>query len=327
MRVVASLTSTPSRLLHIEPVLSALLFQSYKLDRIYLNIPKKSRKGVPYPINLFLKRIPFQILSDQRLIVNIIDIDYGPLTKLYPALELEKEADTRIITFDDDLIPKKDCVKTLIRKTKIYPNSALSFSGWITGSGLFSYQSVTDNKIDTKVDWIQGCHGILVKREWFSDLDLLNYKQISNPVLRDLFLKHDDHWLSYNLSKIGIERIVLSGYYGNYFINTRLMGLNNIGSGIGFKIEVFYITRYLRELGYYNSKITNPAYCFTVFILLILQVLLLTFSTKSSIPVSLTVLSLIILNLGLGYYPGIYYLLIIPVLKYLFNRNNLVIVN
>ena len=49
VRVVASLTTTPAHLEHIRPTLNSLLAQTFRLDAIYLGLPKVfARSGSPY---------------------------------------------------------------------------------------------------------------------------------------------------------------------------------------------------------------------------------------------------------------------------------------
>jgi hypothetical protein len=107
-RCVVSLTTIPDRVNLLSECLNSLDNQSLKPSQIYLQIPKTTLSGKRFDLSL-LKKI--HIPSSVK--INIIDKDYGPITKLIPVLELEKDPDTYIIIVDDDIIYHKDLIKTL----------------------------------------------------------------------------------------------------------------------------------------------------------------------------------------------------------------------
>jgi len=164
-KVIISLTTIPSRIHHIFPTLNSLLLQHKPADRIYLNLPNTSiREGRSYAV-------PASIMNDTRVTIHMTEKDYGPITKLLPTLELEKDPETMIITVDDDIIYPPDMVERLIGHHTTHPEAALGFRSWnIPPSGM-----VKDSRIlfahqirqPVKVDILEGMSGVLYLRKHF----------------------------------------------------------------------------------------------------------------------------------------------------------------
>lgn len=103
-RLVLTLSSLPHHKNLIEPTLQSLLTQSLRADVIYLALPEKSRRtGESY--GNFTVPEGITILRSKQ--------DYGPLTKLLPAVMAESEPDAVIITLDDDKVYPPDLIRTL----------------------------------------------------------------------------------------------------------------------------------------------------------------------------------------------------------------------
>jgi hypothetical protein len=96
MRIVASMTTIPSRLPLIRPVLEAVLAQSVPISHIELNIPVHCiRTGEPY-------RLPEWLfgLDGVRL---VRPLDFGPITKVAPTLmRYRRDPQTYVWSVDDD---------------------------------------------------------------------------------------------------------------------------------------------------------------------------------------------------------------------------------
>lgn len=116
--VIASFTTIPARLERKLPArtIASLLLQSRPIDLILLNVPQVSRKGQFYN-ELYLQEL--EQLSD-RVIVNRTDTDYGPITKLFGALQFV-EATTelrshtvKLMLVDDDCVYSKDALRQLL---------------------------------------------------------------------------------------------------------------------------------------------------------------------------------------------------------------------
>jgi hypothetical protein len=96
-RVVVSMTTTPGRIGLLGPALDSLAKQSWKPDRVVINVPLWSRRfNSSYAVPPSLAaRAPF-------VQVHRCAEDFGPATKLVPTLSLEPDPATLIITVDDE---------------------------------------------------------------------------------------------------------------------------------------------------------------------------------------------------------------------------------
>lgn len=250
MRVVVSLTTIPKRLLLIIPVVESIVRQEVPFDEIYLNIPDKSKKGEPYPLQKFKAKLEERGILDKVNINNCIDT--GPSTKLVPTLNKETDENTRILTLDDDMIISPKMNKMLKEYITLYPDKALSLSGWIIGSIPF-YEIVNEVNELTPVDWIQGATGIVYKRGWLDLSTIFNYDEIKDQDVKKLMEKHDDHWFNYILAKKGIERCVIPESNKEYFTVTSVDGVDSISRTPSFIKEVFTIGNYMKKNGYYDT--------------------------------------------------------------------------
>lgn len=253
MRLIASLTTLPSRINSIKPVLQSLINQTRKLDAIYLNIPYKTLKGSTYTIPPFIREI-----SKQQQIKILRCKDYGPSTKLIPTINKRIiSRNTYILTFDDDNIVDKDVVKIFSYKIRQYPDSALSFSGWCYGDYPFYFQLHDNNDTDTYVDWIQGCHCICYP-SWLLDKgEILRFYKAQPKFLQ----RHDDHVISAYLESKKIYRISIKGNANSYFKETEYRLIDGISgnkdslwAGIAFKWEVIRASMHYVRLGYYYQS-------------------------------------------------------------------------
>jgi len=166
-RLVVSLTSIPSRINNIAPTINSILLQDLPADRIYLNLPKVSlREKRPYVIPPFIESHP-------RITIVRTETDSGPLMKILPTLELERDPETLIVTVDDDTIYPTDMLNTLMRYHRLLPGAALGFRGWDipkTGRYLDS-RTIYGSRIRTprRVDILTGVSGVLYQRRFFDD--------------------------------------------------------------------------------------------------------------------------------------------------------------
>jgi len=121
--IYVSLTTIPERLIH--PWFYNNLKHLMNLNgnyKVVLNIPYKfKRTGENYIIPDNIRE-----LENKNLIINRVDTDYGPLTKLYGALLNPYIPDnSAILVCDDDIVYKSDFVVNIYNeykrdKTKIY---------------------------------------------------------------------------------------------------------------------------------------------------------------------------------------------------------------
>lgn len=123
--VVVSLTSIPPRFAHLPNKVNSLLNQSVKVDRIEIYIPTSYRR---FPGRDF--KIP--PLPKGVSIVRV-DQDYGPATKLLPALEKWKHQDVDILICDDDRQQDKDWVLRFVEARSQRPDDIICERGWNIG--------------------------------------------------------------------------------------------------------------------------------------------------------------------------------------------------
>ncbi len=170
MRIIVSMTTIPSRINHIEPVLDSLINQTVKPYMIYLNIPKKYNR---FESDI---KIPDFINNKYAHIVRIfyLENDYGPGTKFIGSLmnPLIFDKDIIVVT-DDDVVKKKHWLYTLFQNYK--ENRITSF---------------VELNLGQKIIW--GYLGYIFRKDLIDLKDLLNfYSKIQN----ECWLV-DDHWFT-----------------------------------------------------------------------------------------------------------------------------------
>lgn len=204
-RIVGSMTTLPGRIHDIKNPINSILSQSVKLDVLYLHIPQKTLKGKTY-------NIPDDFLSEygDRVIVNRIPYDFGPITKLAPTIDMETDPNTYIITFDDDIMVNRRLVEAYMNKLTKWSDTCLAMSGVCKGNTPFFFQFVVNNKEDHPVDWIQGVHTVMYKRSFFTTTDELVQFESESPV-GNILLFNDDHRISLYLAWRGVPRVSM-GY-------------------------------------------------------------------------------------------------------------------
>jgi len=126
--IIVCLTTTPTRIPYINLTLKSLLTQIIRPKEIRLHIPDYSiREKTGY------------MIPDEISCLNGINIvktkDYGPVTKLLPALTCYDRCQS-IMTVDDDRIYSKNLIQVADRLIKKYPDVAFGFSGWVVPEDL-----------------------------------------------------------------------------------------------------------------------------------------------------------------------------------------------
>lgn len=276
MRIVGSLTTLPSRLLDtIEPI-KHILRQTKPLDLLYLNIPMTTRKGLTY-------NIPDDFEDNfagykTKLVINRCKTDYGPITKLAPALELETDPDTYIMTFDDDIIYHKNLVKILASKVKTKPNTCFSVSGACIGGFPFYFEMIQENDEDCLVDLIMGVHSVIYRRSMFTTVDELVTFGDNFADIKKYLVTNDDHRISGYLSSRDIPRIVI-GYSTRRlaYMYKSLQSDSLCGRGFSMFIEHFQIISKFLQEGLYVHHVSNPTHSFSLTIYTITALLVVTF--------------------------------------------------
>ena len=87
MKIIASLTTTPSRIEHIQATLESIIKQSVLVDAIELNIPNAfERTGETYTIPIWLLELVKSSKNTQCEVRIFRTDDYGAITKIAPTI-------------------------------------------------------------------------------------------------------------------------------------------------------------------------------------------------------------------------------------------------
>ena len=216
-RLVVTLSTIPSRIGKIGPVLDSLKAQSRKPDRIYVcicNFCEWEQKTYD---------VPKRLQEDESIRVVVSPIDYGPANKLLGMLHEESAPNTRIVTVDDDWLYNRDLLERLEDGGDRYPGSAVGLSGatllpkWSRIDVRIGHDIetaaptrraltfVAEPSEDVCVDILQFGFGAMLLREWFDD-DIYEMIQPEQP----LFFS-DDILFSGFLESRGVKRMCVSG--------------------------------------------------------------------------------------------------------------------
>lgn len=177
-----SITTTPTRIAKIQPVIDSFIEQSYKPTSILVNIPNISYKGIKYDIPAWMTNYHNQGLIK---IVNVEE-DYGPGTKLYGALKVADKPDDIIVVADDDTIYPKKWFENILTYCEQYPKNAVTYLKWKHGD----------------IDVCQGYMGFAVRKKMVST-GILDFPHESCK-------RGDDFWISAHLNKnnVPVKHIV-----------------------------------------------------------------------------------------------------------------------
>ena len=106
---------------HIDKTLESLLIQDIQVDKIILYLPKYYKR-----FNITLDQLPS---VPDGVTARFSDIDYGPATKILPAIKDFSDQEVRIIFCDDDRIYPNNFVSTLVTASKRRPNDVIALEG------------------------------------------------------------------------------------------------------------------------------------------------------------------------------------------------------
>lgn len=198
--VLVTLTSLPSRVGLLRPVLASLLDQTVPPARVVLALPEFSqREQTAYRPPAFLDHPAVEVLRCER--------DWGPATKLIPAWQ-RAGPDRLLLALDDDNIYPDDLIERLLHWHQRMPGAALGLRGWSVGRRLdFTRAKIhygTGQRELRPVDVLTGTWGFLIRRDFFDDavLDYSGFPEEAFSV--------DDVWFSGHLARRGVPRRVIS---------------------------------------------------------------------------------------------------------------------
>lgn len=211
--IVGSLTTIPKRISKIEPTLLSLLSQERKLDKVYLTLGKDKFENTALPT----------FLSKYKNVEIVWVDDVGPMTKILGGILRETNPETKIITFDDDIIYPKDSVLKLEQASNKNPKSAIGFAGFRIGKFPFYLSNVSNydgapktqfynflpKPEGSKSDILAGYSAILYKRGFFPSNEKLYL--LTNLTKDKNLRRNDDVALSAWLSSQNIDRLIIPG--------------------------------------------------------------------------------------------------------------------
>lgn len=131
MKFIVSFTTSPTRINKCGPMINSILDQTRKPDLFLLNIPEQfARTGESYTVPKYIRK---------SLTVNRIDTDYGPATKIIPAVLYLRDSvrvkeydpeNTRIIYLDDDIAYPKRMIESYERLIPTNDNNVWTSTGF-----------------------------------------------------------------------------------------------------------------------------------------------------------------------------------------------------
>ena len=202
MKVIVSFTTSPCRISKTKIMIDSILNQTRKPDYFLLNIPKIfPRTGKSYNIPDFIK-------DNDRLIVNVIDRDLGPATKVIPTIQFIKDnnidiSETRIIYVDDDIKQLPNMIKTFLKfsgnKNIILGTSGFNFASPIQCNETLCLVAQRKHLSNTSV--IEGYGAVCLSPEvfrsdfmhYFNSLSNIKYCLLSDDViLSNYYSMHDN---------------------------------------------------------------------------------------------------------------------------------------
>lgn len=189
-KLYISMTSTPPRFKYLAEAIKKLKQQTRPFEKIILNIPKEYKR---YPGEYTL---PEEILSDDKVYVNYIDIDLGPITKVLPVKDIDFINDMDLIfTVDDDIEYTNTTIQRFINE---FEREEREYA--ITGRGLIikGKKAFRDGEIIT--NYLQGYSGCLYRKVYFKNfsdayLDLILNKRecfVSDDIVISAWLENQN---------------------------------------------------------------------------------------------------------------------------------------
>ena len=199
--VVVSMSTIPSRIEFILPAIRSLFDQTLPPDRVILALPRfSSRENRPY-------RIPPRLRALAGLTIVEAGRDWGPATKVLPALRLYQDSpDQRLVYVDDDNIYPRTMLETMVAHADARPDSVIAMRGWQAPASLrFKDVDIVFGsaiRSPLRVDVVTGCGGVLVRPRFF-DAGVFALEARSHAFYTD------DVWLSDHLARRGVPAFVI----------------------------------------------------------------------------------------------------------------------
>jgi hypothetical protein len=163
-KIVTSCTTSPTRISKMKETFSTLKKQTVSPNYMFLNLPYVyGRTNETY-------NIPEYILKDESIVINRLDMDYGPSTKLVGAiLAIPKDQNTWIIVHDDDQLYLQNTVETYVDYINKYSSNKIAFTiaGFNFSNDMKTIKNFEGNLV--KVQIAEGYCTFCVHRSVFED--------------------------------------------------------------------------------------------------------------------------------------------------------------
>lgn len=195
-KYIMSLTTIPSRINSVENTIQSLVEQTLKPEKIVLNLPKIYNFRFNSSIqDFYIKKILNKY--NDKIIINYVDHDYGPGTKLLGLIKSKiidmDSKDTYIVLVDDDHIYKPYMLEYFDIYNKINFDNKLEVSSYYC----YNYHNI--------IIVGQGADGFFIKPELLNKFE--DYYNIIKDY--DYINYHDDYYISnyFHLKQIPINFI------------------------------------------------------------------------------------------------------------------------
>jgi hypothetical protein len=183
--VIVGMTTLPSRIGLIRPAIDSLLANTRVPDRIVLTVPRRPlRGGGTLEVPAFLDDPAYR----ERVVVNVIEEDFGPGSKLLGCLGHIAEPSV-VILADDDMDYREFLIEELA--TRQAAEHRKSFSFWA-----YPFSGLTVG---------QGADGFSMWSDILPGVD----RFYADHVRGSRLAFHDDLWISYFLLSRGVEIVGL----------------------------------------------------------------------------------------------------------------------
>lgn len=168
-KIVVSLTTSPSRLKLLEPVVQSILNQDYEVWKIEVNLPELYKNKEEYEIPSFFSKY-------SKVEIHRTGRDIGPATKVIPTiLRYLKDPEVYIISFDDDHRYPSKMVSTLLKGLVVFGPENVYTIGGINMYVAAKNTLVGINVYKTApVDVVEGVFGVLYNPRLFQE-DVKDY--------------------------------------------------------------------------------------------------------------------------------------------------------
>lgn len=225
-KVIATLTTIPSRMVNVHITIESIMSQTVKPDEIVLSIPSRSmREEKDYELSDQVKE-----MSDSGKITLLqCEEDYGPATKILGVMKRELDIDYSedrepiIISFDDDKRYHANVIENLLSSDLIECGVVVCRKGsriyrvdedhpfyTPNNNGILErVYSGADESGVKRVDILFGTGAVAYRPSYF-DHDVFNYKESNEdfPEVESFFV--DDIFLSGYLAERDINIVVAS---------------------------------------------------------------------------------------------------------------------